>query len=200
MIVFWEIGSITDNLPFKLSILSNTGVIQSNHLKKGKPERLINGMDYLGNICGVTNYETGNGKDTIDLARAYFLPSGSAICIESCPKETDLDKFYCKYDIENMINEKTKELEIVSGSRAANETKHNLFLYYTAVKDCMPQISTRDYLGYCKPSVILDRISDELNKQLSTKEVNTPTNVTFANNQETDSFFDETMADAYLSR
>ena len=41
-----------------------TGFVNSDKLllKKGKPEALLNGMDYLGNICGVTNFTTSNNQ------------------------------------------------------------------------------------------------------------------------------------------
>ena len=31
--------------------LAATGYIKSDHVKKGNPEVLFNGMDYIGNIC-----------------------------------------------------------------------------------------------------------------------------------------------------
>lgn len=181
-------------------IIKLTGIIPSEHLKKGEPERLINGMDYLGNICGITNYQTGIGKDTINLTRAYFLPSGSSVCIESCPKETNLNKFYCEYELEKVIVEKGAQVELVSGSEAADKIMHNMYLYYTAMKECMPQIKTKDYLGYCKSTVLLEKVSKSLNDELLKTTKETSTNITLTHGQDESSFFDEIMADAYSAR
>ena len=54
-----------------------TGFIENDMLKEGNPARLTNGMDYLGNICGVTDYNiTATGENTKDLSKAFYLPNG----------------------------------------------------------------------------------------------------------------------------
>ena len=62
-----------------------TGAISSDSLPAGNPERIMNGMDYLGKICG---YDDPNK----DLPYAYYLPSGAPVCVESCPEADDFQK------------------------------------------------------------------------------------------------------------
>lgn len=178
-----------------------TGVIDSEYLEKGDPYRLLNGMDYHGNICGVTNYTNTNGDNNINLPKAYYLPSGSAICIQSCPEENDINTFYCKYETEALITSKTATMHAVHGEKAANKTKHSLYLYYTTIKQCMPQIKTRSYLGYCQPTILSNEISEELKTEFHNNNITSGTAVSLLQgNKEGGDFFDEAMADAVLAR
>lgn len=94
------------------------GLIESDELPKGNPARLINGMDYMGNICGVTSNICGTGSLGVSgddcssepnaththtygikaRSKAYYLPSGTAVCVKSCPGSNEYDKFICEYD------------------------------------------------------------------------------------------------------
>ena len=65
---------------FAMTILGFTafGWIKSENIKPGDPNRLIRATDYLGNICGV--------DDAVkDYDKAYYLYTGSVVCIKSCP-------------------------------------------------------------------------------------------------------------------
>eukprot|EP00957_Ditylum_brightwellii_P055654 4216726-Ditylum_brightwellii.AAC.1 len=103
-----------------------TGVIESNTLNKGNPERLVNGMDYHGNICGISNYVTSRGENVMNLPKAYFLPSGLTICIPSCPMEKNFDKFYCQYEIQAEIEQRVAIVAGNAGIDAANNTQKSL--------------------------------------------------------------------------
>ena len=178
-----------------------TGYIDSEYLEKGDPNRLLNGMDYHGNICGVTKNINPNKKSDVDLPKAYYLPSGSAVCIESCPQESDIEKFYCKYETEAFILAETVAVRTVYGEIAANETKKKLHLYYTAMKQCMPQIETRPYLGYCRPALVTNNISQQLSMDLDYNNVTNGTDISLLQGQGTGGdFFDEAVADVILSR
>eukprot|EP00518_Triparma_eleuthera_P019797 CAMPEP_0197556900 /NCGR_PEP_ID=MMETSP1320-20131121/16028_1 /TAXON_ID=91990 /ORGANISM="Bolidomonas sp., Strain RCC2347" /LENGTH=121 /DNA_ID=CAMNT_0043118071 /DNA_START=13 /DNA_END=374 /DNA_ORIENTATION=- len=62
-----------------------TGVVENEKLPAGDPARLINGMDYNGNICGVSNVRNDMNVSIKDLSKAYYLPSGAPVCIAKCP-------------------------------------------------------------------------------------------------------------------
>ena len=175
-----------------------TGVIDSEYLEKGDPNRLLNGMDYHGNICGVTSYINANKDSNINLSKAYYLPSGSAVCIQSCPRENDLNTFYCKYEIEAFISSEVAKIRVIHGEKAANETEYSLYLYYTTTKQCMPQIKTRSYLGYCQPTLVPNDISEELNKESLI--TNSTVISLLQESKAGGDFFDEAVADAVLAR
>ena len=77
-----------------------TGVIESENLSKGRPELLINSMDYNARICGVDSGVT-------DKPYGYYMMDGSVVCVEECPGEYSIlpSKFYC------MDDDATKKLD-----------------------------------------------------------------------------------------
>lgn len=182
--------------------LTSTGFIQSDHLKAGQPYVLINGMDYLGNICGVTNFTNPpNNENILDKPKAYILPSGLNICIQSCPEEFDMSKFYCKYEVEAFIAEQTKTVHLEKGESIANGTKKSLYLYYTSIEECMPYMESTAYLGYCAPSAVTDTIAQTMKNEYSNHNITTNTHLTIVKDGITNGdFFDEAMSDVYLTR
>jgi Plasma-membrane choline transporter len=79
------------------------GVIQSPLINQGNPQRLLNGVDYMGNICGssgVTSHlkqkwtpnSSGSNPDSLNI----FVPNGFGICVASCPKIGDIRSDYYK--------------------------------------------------------------------------------------------------------
>jgi hypothetical protein len=66
-----------------------TGAIEDDNLDKGDPRRLINAIDYDGNICG---YDSG----VYDKPNAYYMLDGSVVCVKSCPSEADYYAFVCR--------------------------------------------------------------------------------------------------------
>ena len=83
-----------------------TGVIDSPDLPAGNPAKLTHAMDYNGGICSVTNgvtlsiilylpVRTDSELNNLKVEKkpyAYYLPSGSAVCVHSCPTETNYEK------------------------------------------------------------------------------------------------------------
>jgi len=149
-----------------------TGGIQSESLNVGNPARLINGIDYMGNICGVTEkkcgagelYYTGSGDIKSDddcknlitsrtryniekLPKAYPLPNGNLVCVKKCPSRDDYKKFVCQYDMRS-------ELE--------NSTSYETTGWDAVEKyACSPQFATEDYLNYCVPKKSVSEIEDD---------------------------------------
>uniref|UniRef100_A0A7S4TAG2 Choline transporter-like protein n=2 Tax=Ditylum brightwellii TaxID=49249 RepID=A0A7S4TAG2_9STRA len=177
-----------------------TGVIESNTLNKGNPERLVNGMDYHGNICGISNYVTSRGENVMNLPKAYFLPSGLTICIPSCPMEKNFDKFYCQYEIQAEIEQRVAIVAGNAGIDAANNTQKSLGLYYTSTKQCMPHLKTTPYLGYCRPDVPIEVVEGDLNQKFANESLHTSSNFTIVQEEPKGTFFDKAMADAKTSR
>jgi hypothetical protein len=69
------------------------GVIQSPFIHQGNPQRLLNGIDYMGNICGsagvtshLKQWWTPNSSGTNPDSLNTFVPNGFGICVDSCPK------------------------------------------------------------------------------------------------------------------
>ena len=133
-------------------------------LPPGDPRRLINGMDYLGQICAVDarsrlsnetltgNYFTGYSYgsyataeyrkyDVSKLPKAYFLLTGEAVCVDTCPTADDYDRFICKYGVRD-------ELDAL---RDAGDYEGYYYRGIQAVKDyqCSQVFETTDYIGYC---------------------------------------------------
>jgi len=102
------------------------GVIESEDLPAGNPSKLTHMMDYAGGICGVTD-------GVLDKEYAYFMPSGQAGCVASCPSSTDYEKFICQYDTQDEIDEQEK---LIPGISVA------LYLTNTAQYKCMPHMAT----------------------------------------------------------
>lgn len=192
--------------------LAATGIIESEHIQKGDPRRLVNGMDYHGNLCGVTNYAIPSGEDTIDLPKAYPMPSGFSVCIKSCPTKTNYDLYTCEYEVQHEIDNLFSASDLTGNltDDNADDAKKSLYLFYASRKQCMPQIDSISFLGYCIPKLSTNKLI--LTGSNSTQENSTETYSTEANNStETNStvsisvastasskrtdFFDEVMAD-----
>mmetsp|Transcript_5602 Transcript_5602/g.10068 ORF Transcript_5602/g.10068 Transcript_5602/m.10068 type:complete len:648 (+) Transcript_5602:644-2587(+) len=161
--------------------LAATGVIESDHIKKGDPRRLVNGMDYYGNLCGVTNYMTPSGEDVINLPKAYPMPSGFSVCVEGCPIETNYDLFICEYDVQHEIDNLFGASDLAGDltEEDADEAKKSLYLFYASRKQCMPQIESMSFLGYCIPKLSLAEV---ILTDPGTQENSTETNSTETNN------------------
>eukprot|EP00615_Pteridomonas_danica_P002292 CAMPEP_0114348570 /NCGR_PEP_ID=MMETSP0101-20121206/14815_1 /TAXON_ID=38822 ORGANISM="Pteridomonas danica, Strain PT" /NCGR_SAMPLE_ID=MMETSP0101 /ASSEMBLY_ACC=CAM_ASM_000211 /LENGTH=509 /DNA_ID=CAMNT_0001486577 /DNA_START=42 /DNA_END=1568 /DNA_ORIENTATION=+ len=73
------------------------GVIQSDSLPAGDPRKLTHMLDYEGSICGVSN-------GVANKEYAYYLPSGTAVCVKKCPSKTDYSKFICQYQLQDAVD------------------------------------------------------------------------------------------------
>ena len=77
--------------------LSSIGVIRSSYFKKGDPRLLNHGVDYEGNICGVSSVVSHLPKqvfpnffgDNYD-SKSTLVPTLTAICAASCPSSGDI--------------------------------------------------------------------------------------------------------------
>eukprot|EP00640_Fibrocapsa_japonica_P000767 CAMPEP_0113938732 /NCGR_PEP_ID=MMETSP1339-20121228/5151_1 /TAXON_ID=94617 /ORGANISM="Fibrocapsa japonica" /LENGTH=593 /DNA_ID=CAMNT_0000941985 /DNA_START=62 /DNA_END=1843 /DNA_ORIENTATION=+ /assembly_acc=CAM_ASM_000762 len=103
-----------------------TGAIESDDLSKGNPWRLINGVDYQGQICGVDS-------DVNDLEEVYYMPSGAGVCISTCPSSTEYTNFFCEYD--------TEYSNIADAFLKVSEGK------------CMFAVKSQDVFNYCVPDI-----------------------------------------------
>merc|ERR1719502_2347330 len=156
---------------FSMTILGMivTGRIPNERLPPGEPLRLINGMDYLGGICGLDaktrrSNDTMSGKyfagmagyatySTVEfrkydvsgypnkMSKAYFLLTGEAVCIDECPTDDDYDRFICKYAVR----------EELQAFQDAGDYEGYYYRGMQAVKDyqCSQTFATTDYIGYC---------------------------------------------------
>ena len=66
-----------------------TGVIKDDNLSAGKPELLLNAMNYNGKICGVD-------AGLEELSNGYYMMDGSVVCVASCPSAFDKTAFICR--------------------------------------------------------------------------------------------------------
>ena len=176
--------------------LAATGIIDSKYIRKGDPRRFVNGMDYQGNLCGITNYFTPSGEDTLNLPKAYPMPSGYLVCVDSCPKDTNYDKFICEYDVQHELDALFGTSEMAA-DEVVDESKKSVYLFYASRKQCMPQVDSVSFLGYCLPKlneVILRKSNSTLtDSSNSSSEVS----ITIANKASSSSsdFFDKAMSD-----
>lgn len=77
------------------------GIIDSDVILPGDPNRLTHAMDYKGNICGSGSY--------IDRPMGYFMPDKSVVCIDECPSESislpsKASEIICKYGIAKTLD------------------------------------------------------------------------------------------------
>ncbi|KAG5189666.1 plasma-membrane choline transporter-domain-containing protein [Tribonema minus] len=109
------------------------GIIDSPEFEAGNPKRLVNGIDNQGHICGVD-------KAVADLDKFYPVPSGTGVCVASCPKEDNYERFYC-------INDTTIEAAVYN---PGNDTFNaEVAWQYVAQGDCMYYAASTDLFNYC---------------------------------------------------
>lgn len=170
------------------------------------PSRLVNGLDYHGNLCGITNYITPSGDDVINLPKAYPLPSGLFVCVESCPSTNNMDEFICEYETQQEIDEL---LSFQAGVGALSEfsTEKSLYMFYVSQKRCMPRIESASFLGYCIPNkqleVLLLSDSATSNATANATTVNNDTSIAVSSEMKSVSrseAFDIVMADVHTVR
>lgn len=122
------------------------GVFVSEEIPKGDPMRLTHSTDYTGNICGY-------GKGVVDKPYAYYLATGSVVCVNSCPSALDYKKVVCKYDIQNQMsplfaNFGANVVSVNSLGEMKNAIISGNCLFYIKSSEefnrCIPKISTSE--------------------------------------------------------
>ncbi len=178
-----------------------TGIIDSPHIKKGDPRVLLHAMDYLGNLCGSTNYIDATNSNIVDKPKAYMLKVGINVCVEACPDEMDLTKYHCKYNVEATISEETESTRVKKGDEAANLKQQQLYAYHTSINECLPLVKTTSYMGYCIPNVVSNNLAEKMNAKYDTYNITASTNLTVTKDAMSNGeFFDEAVADTYIAR
>jgi choline transporter-like protein 2/4/5 len=105
---------------------------------KGNPYRLINGMDYKGQICGINT-------DVKSKPKLYYLQSGQGVCVKKCPKSTDVESFICTYNAQDDLDAITDDVAYVAEG------------YDQVGKDkCSPVYATTDVINYCLSTDAID--------------------------------------------
>ena len=105
---------------------------------KGNPYRLINGMDYKGQICGIN-------KNVKSKPKLYYLQSGQGVCVKKCPKSTDVESFICTYNAQDDLDAITDDVAYVAEG------------YDQVGKDrCSPVYATTDVINYCLSTDAID--------------------------------------------
>lgn len=85
--------------------LATTGVVKSSHFNKGDPYRILRGIDYKGNLCGIdspvddlNNKYEPNNLGTNPSSTSDLVPLEFGICVNKCPKAGDtVDDPYGQY-------------------------------------------------------------------------------------------------------
>jgi len=182
-----------------------TGAIQDDSLKTGNPARLINGMDYMANICGVSEKKCGagdletdggsvkssddckqkhEGRETYAIekrSKAYPLPDGSFVCLKSCPKSDNYNNFICQYDVMSTLSEVDASTYTTSGWE------------YVSKGVCSPQVKTDDFANYCVPKAATQVIQDASNE--AARDVNPTFNMTKLRAEDNKTMFEMFQAD-----
>lgn len=104
-----------------------TGAVDSESLPQGNPMRLTNGIDYNGKICGLDS-------PVQDKSKAYYLPSGIAVCVSECPDTYTYTEFICMYDLQSAVDA---------------DSSYALGWAYVAAQTCMYKVTTEDVLNNC---------------------------------------------------
>ena len=101
------------------------------------------------------------------LPKAYYLPSGMAVCVKECPTENNFDEFICEYDYQAQIDEL-----MASDSAIDNALAITYGLAYVSKKVCLPKVETYDYMGYCMPVMAQDALEVAVNQAMVAQGLN----------------------------
>lgn len=170
-----------------------TGLAESDDLPKGNPYRLINGLDYDGNICGITDvtYGAGDYKYKIQSrSKAFYLPSGAAVCVSSCPSQDDYESFICEY------NKQAKIDELMDGDSTDQTEGIAKAWGFVAEYVCMPKIKTTEYIGYCIPDAATSAIDTAIAEE-SGDALGSSLNVTVNSDASDKDIWDKFQADMF---
>jgi len=128
-----------------LACIPGSGV-ESARLNKGNPYRLINGLDYKAQICGISDAVKAKSK-------LYYLPTGDGVCVKKCPKSTSVDRFVCTYNVQNDLDavwaSDGEAAYVVEGLKQVKREK------------CSVEYATEDVINYCLSTDAID-LGEEL--------------------------------------
>lgn len=139
-------------------------VIMSFAFDEGEPERILNGHDSFGNICGESNRKRidniNSGIDMNSRGDNYILASGLVLCIERCPDDetniawNDAGIFFCSDNVQSCID---AGLCLTAPYNATNNTDVE---QPSGCPDFVYKSKEIPFLNRCLPKVISD-ISSE---------------------------------------
>ncbi|KAJ8608720.1 hypothetical protein CTAYLR_009661 [Chrysophaeum taylorii] len=126
-----------------LATIPGSGV-DTPRLNKGNPWRLVNGIDYKGQVCGINS-------DVKSKENLYYLPTGEGVCVKSCPKKTNLEAFICRYNIQD-------ELDAINDTATRVAKGYD----YVSKEKCSVEYKTKDTITphYCIASKAFDYLEE----------------------------------------
>ena len=129
------------------------GWIESESLPRGNPYRLINAIDWQGQLCGF-------GDDVKGKNYAYYMASGEAVCVKKCPSKTDYNKFVCKNDPD--VEARLEAAEAADAAAGGGDTFYQIAGFLeVADTNCMFHMQSTGYLGYCVPDELTAAAQEE---------------------------------------
>ena len=144
------------------------GVVKNDKLPEGDPARLINGIDYTGEICGLSTKRNEMNVSISTLPKAYYLPSGAPVCVKECPTEDNFQEYHCRYNAEKKVSDEYDKAESsLAGSGGAVKTA--MYMSYVTSYDCMPHVATRDVMGYCVPEAAISALTEAASAAMNEK-------------------------------
>ena len=126
--------------PVKHHDFAALGWIDSEEIPRGNPYRLINAIDWNGQLCGF-------GADVKGKNYAYYMASGEAVCVKKCPSKTDYNAFVCKNDPDVTARMATAQ----QADAAVSETSTTFYqiagFLEVADTNCMFKMQSTGYMG-----------------------------------------------------
>ena len=148
-----------------------TGVIKDDNLSAGKPELLLNAMDYDGKICGVD-------AGLEDLSNGYYMMDGSVVCVATCPSKFEKSEFICR-----------------SGTPANDAEGSNKVYTY----ECMYEMETTSVVNRCVPTGDSAANAEKARAHAISIGLTAPPAITLPSASE-DNWFSDMLADIYDNR
>jgi len=125
-----------------------TGVIESDSLPAGNPDRLIRPTDSLGDMCGVDKLESR--------PVGYPLPKLGFVCIDKCPTSFDAQVYYCQNcadGVDDCSDPPSYKVDCGDNNGGFDNMAECLLFVATGVdsNQCMVSLQTEESFGYCTP-------------------------------------------------
>ena len=130
------------------------GWIESEEIPRGNPYRLINAIDWNGQLCGF-------GEDVKGKNYAYYMASGEAVCVKKCPSKTDYNAFVCKNDPDVTARLDTARQADLAVSEDSTTFYQLAGFLEVADTNCMFKMQSTGYMGYCVPDELTAAAQEE---------------------------------------